>query len=139
MRLPASQSLHALSVGQTPPSSSAQHASSACSSPQGQKGLAALIQVSGGASTPVLTPGQTTVMQRLFIPVSGQQVGGSKPLGTLTGLSPSGPSATIPHAVSNTMQQIAKITHSGGGSILGAPLHGQLGTSGMNIFEFKGG
>ena len=127
-------------MGQTPPSSPAQHASSACSSPQGQKGLAALIQVSGGASTPVLTPGQTTVMQRLFIPVSGQQVGGSKPLGTLTGLSPSGPSATSPRAVSNTMQQIAKITHSGGGgSILGAPLHGQLGTSGMNILEFGGG
>ena len=79
------------------------------------------------------------MMQRLFIPVSGQQVGGSKPLGTLTGLSPSGPSATIPHAVSNTMQQIAKIAHSGGGSILGAPLHGQLCSSGMNIFVFKGG
>ena len=136
MRLPASQSLHALSVGQTP--SSAQHVSSACSSPQGQKGLAALIQVSDGASTPVLTPGQMTVMQRLFIPVSGQQVGGSKPLGTLTGLSPSGPSATIPHAVSNTMQQIAKITHSGGGSLLSAPLHGQLST-GMNIVQFKEG
>ena len=142
VRLPASQSLHALSLGQTLSQSSAQHASTdACAPPQGQRGLPAFVQVSGAAGTPVLASGPTTVMQRLFVPVSGQQVGGTKSPGTVhnvTGVSPSGLTSTAPHAVSNTMQQIGKISHFGGGSVSGTSLHRQLSSSGMVTFKYCG-
>ena len=143
VRLPASQSLHALSLGQTLSPSSTRHASSDACSSQGQRGLSASIQVSGSASTPVLAPGPTSVMQRLFVPVSGQQVGSTKSLGTVhnipvTGISPPDPTSTVPHAVSSTMQQIAKISQFGGGSVSGTPVHRQLSSSGMDKLSING-
>ena len=127
-------------MSQTPSPPSTLHASpGAGTSHQGKNGPSALMHVSGGASTPVMAQGPYTVVQRLFAPVSGQQFGGIRPLETfqgvvVTNLNHSGSSAATP-AVPNTMLEVAQVSHSGGGSMLGTPLHRQLSSSGMKYFQ----
>lgn len=127
LRLPASQSLHALSMGQTPPPTSIQHLSSgARSSYHSQKGPSAVMQVSSDASTPVVAQGSPTVMHSVFVPVSGHQVGGTARSTAPAGLGSSGPSTgTLP-----SKQLVAQTSGSGGGSVLGTSPSRQFANTG---------
>ncbi len=130
LRLPASHSLHALSVGQTQSSPAAPPVVG--SSLRDQSGFCALLHVSTSGSTPTVTTNPSGAVQRVFVPVPGQQLKGSKPVGSVHAApDPTGSAATTVPAIAATRQPVAQVARSGVGSTNQAALSArQLSTAG---------